>query len=435
MLPLSGFAGTARQLTRPWVLVAVGVLTAATIAAAVWVAPGGTVPWALVAGCVVADTVAAYAFPIHIHQNTKVCLTSVPMFLAAVLLPGPVAVVTMAVAVFLGEVLVSQERGNRPTDAFLAALRWLVVGLLTSPVAHWPTPGSGLMDILRLSGTAGLMFLADSLFSALHIAALTGESVAQVLNVLRREAALFEGIQYMLGVLGALAARESLAAPALLILPLAIAYIIFKSTKELQDSTRQLLESMADAVDLRDAYTGGHSRRVSELCAGLLHTYHSSGPEADLIIAAARVHDIGKIGMPDTLLRKAGPLTPDEREQMQAHAALGAALLQRHRNFTRGAAMVRHHHERWDGHGYPDGLAGPAIPYGARLIAIADSYDAMTSTRPYRAALTPAQAVYLLRHGRGTQWDPAIVDAFIDSLARPAENSDQLLPETGVPAA
>jgi hypothetical protein len=383
------------------------------------VPPGSAVPWLLVAGCVIADTVAAYAFPIHVHQNTKVCLTSVPMFLAAVLLPVPHAALTMGAAVFLGEALVSRERGNRPVDVFLAALRWLTLGLLISPVAHWPTNGSGLMDILRLSGAAVLMLLGDSLLSALHIASLTGESLPQVLNALRREAALFEGVQYVLGVLGALAARESLAAPALLIIPLAIVYISFKTTKELQDHTRQLLESMADAVDLRDAYTGGHSRRVSELCAALLRASHQSGPEAELIIAAARVHDIGKIGVADDVLRKAGRLTPAEREQMQAHAAQGAALLSRHRNFKRGAAMVRHHHERWDGHGYPDGLAGPAIPYGARVIAVADSFDAMTSTRPYRAALSPALAAYLLRRGRGTQWDPAVVDLFLFTLALP----------------
>jgi len=141
------------------------------------------------------------------------------------------------------------------------------------------------------------------------------------------------------------------------------------------------------------------------------------GPEVDLILAAARVHDIGKIGVPDAILNKAGRLTEEERATMEQHPVRGAALLQRYRDFVRGVAVVRHHHERWDGTGYPDGLAGMDIPFGARVIAVADSYDAMTSDRPYRTGMPIPKAAAILREGRGAQWDATIVDAFLRTIA------------------
>jgi putative nucleotidyltransferase with HDIG domain len=191
----------------------------------------------------------------------------------------------------------------------------------------------------------------------------------------------------------------------------------FKSGREMSDGTRQMLESLADTVDLRDMYTGGHSRRVTELCAGILRELPMEGPDADLILTAARLHDIGKIGVPDAVLHKTGPLTAEERAVMETHAARGAELLQRYANFARGVAVVRHHHERWDGQGYPDRLSGTEIPLGARVVAVADSFDAMTSDRPYRTGMPAQQALDILRAGRGRQWDGAVVDAFLRSIA------------------
>jgi HD-GYP domain-containing protein (c-di-GMP phosphodiesterase class II) len=170
-------------------------------------------------------------------------------------------------------------------------------------------------------------------------------------------------------------------------------------------------------VDLRDPYTGGHSRRVAHYCAGIFRQLALVGPEVDLIIAAARVHDIGKIGVPDHILNKPGLLTPEERAIMETHPDRGADLLLRYPDFARGVEIVRHHHESWNGKGYPSKLAGYAIPFGARVIAVADSYDAMTSDRPYRCGMTPARAAQILRERRGEQWDATIVDAFLHSIA------------------
>jgi HD-GYP domain-containing protein (c-di-GMP phosphodiesterase class II) len=187
----------------------------------------------------------------------------------------------------------------------------------------------------------------------------------------------------------------------------------------MQDSTRTLLEGMADAVDLRDPYTGGHSRRVTEYCAQILRELRVTGCEADLILGAARVHDIGKIGVPDGILNKPSRLTPEEQAIMQSHSEMGAQLLARYPDFARGQDIVRHHHERWDGKGYPAGLKQMNIPFGARVIAVADSFDAMISDRPYRKGVSVQGACAILREERGRQWDPQVVDACLRALEQP----------------
>jgi HD-GYP domain-containing protein (c-di-GMP phosphodiesterase class II) len=185
--------------------------------------------------------------------------------------------------------------------------------------------------------------------------------------------------------------------------------------------TDKLLKGLADAVDARDTYIGGHSRRVATYTKRILHALNITQADTMLIVTAARVHDIGKLYVPDAILHKAGPLTAEEWETMKAHAAHGAEFLARHADFQPYAELVRHHHERIDGKGYPSGLCGDAIPLGARVIAVADSYDAMTSDRPYRRGMPPTQATQILHEGRGTQWDPLIVDALLQWIANPSE--------------
>jgi HD-GYP domain-containing protein (c-di-GMP phosphodiesterase class II) len=230
-------------------------------------------------------------------------------------------------------------------------------------------------------------------------------------------------------------------APLLLVVPGALVYLSAKRFHEVQDSTHRLLENMADTVDLRDPYTGGHSRRVAKHCAQILKEMKLGGPDAALILSAARVHDIGKIALPDTILNKPGLLTDEERVLMQTHPVRGAEVLARQKDFVRGVAIVLHHHEAWDGSGYPHGLKGVEIPFGARVIAVADSFDSITSDRPYRRGMSVAQAVDVLRQGRGQQWDPQVVDAFLLSIADQLESPQQprllvvpAMPEPSVPA-
>jgi HD-GYP domain-containing protein (c-di-GMP phosphodiesterase class II) len=364
----------------------------------------------LLAGAVVA----AYYYPIHVRHQTKVLLVSVAYYLLAVLVSPPLAALAAGLGALGGEVSRRRASGAYPSDIASEVGRRLLMVLIGSLIAH--AGGGGPPSSAGLLGAALALGLLDALSLPLVLGPISGEPPRQVLVATVRETALPEGIQYIVGILGADAAVRHVWTLGLLVVPCALVYVACKVMAEMHDGTRQLLESMADAVDLRDPYTGGHSRRVTEYSAAILCALGLQGPEVELIVTAARVHDIGKIGTPDAILHKPGKLDPEERAIMEQHPVTGAQLLARYRDFARGVALVRHHHESWDGTGYPDGLKGTEIPFGARVIAVADSFDAMTSDRPYRAGMPVAKAAAILRAGRNQQWDGAIVDALLRTI-------------------
>jgi HD-GYP domain-containing protein (c-di-GMP phosphodiesterase class II) len=152
--------------------------------------------------------------------------------------------------------------------------------------------------------------------------------------------------------------------------------------------------------------------RVATLSGEIARAMGLTARDVDLLVAAARVHDLGKIATDNRVLFKQSSLTDEERRMIQAHSAEGGELASRFSMFREGRRFIRHHHERWDGKGYPDGIAGTDIPLGARIIAVADSYDAMTSDRPYRRALPHEVAMIELQRGAGTQFDPVVVEAY-----------------------
>lgn len=174
----------------------------------------------------------------------------------------------------------------------------------------------------------------------------------------------------------------------------------------------QTLRLAAQALDARDRYTEMHSVRVAELASGLAQAMGLSVRTVEDMSTAGALHDIGKIGIRDHILNKAGPLTPDEWEAMRAHAALGAEMIAEHSALAHLAPMVRHHHERWNGTGYPDGIAGEAIPLGARILAVADSFDTITGPRVYRTSSMGAyDAVQDISAKVGVWYDHRVVDA------------------------
>jgi HD-GYP domain-containing protein (c-di-GMP phosphodiesterase class II) len=252
------------------------------------------------------------------------------------------------------------------------------------------------------------------------------EAFLPTLKSVVREGIYIEITQYLIAILGTLAADENIWSLGLLVVPVVVTYVAFKNIKEMRFETVRILEDMADTVDLRDIYTGGHSKRVADLVRQTLVQLKVGGPEATLIEISARLHDIGKIGIPDTILMKPGKLTPEEMAVMQTHPQKGAELISKYKDFSRGTSIILRHHERWDGNGYPGGLKGAEIPFGARVIAVADGFDAMTSDRPYRKALSVHQAIRILLEGRGTQWEPSIVNAFVDMIMN---QMDEAIPE------
>jgi HD-GYP domain-containing protein (c-di-GMP phosphodiesterase class II) len=375
--------------------------------------PIGNALLAIILGAI---TVLTQSITIHVRENTKTQVSSLLTYLTVVLLPIPLAATTVLISVMAADFSVRKQRGTYLSDILTQAGRMTAVAAAAAIVAH-----IGLPDrTARAAGivaAAGILWAGDVLTLPAIVYPITGEKPWHIIRSFVREAGGLEAALYLVGILGAEAAQQALWSVALLALPVAMVYRAGKRTKEMQDSTRTLLESLADTVDLRDPYTGGHSLRVTEYTRGILRELALQGPDVDLIITAARVHDIGKIGIPDAVLLKDGQLTEEERAIMNTHPEKGADLLRRHADFGRGAQIVLHHHEAWNGSGYPHRLRGAEIPFGARVIAVADAFDAMTSNRPYRRGMLVEKAAGILRAGRGVQWDGAVVDAFLRSIA------------------
>ena len=172
-----------------------------------------------------------------------------------------------------------------------------------------------------------------------------------------------------------------------------------------------VIRALTAAIDAKDPYTSGHSERVARIAVRLAEALGVPAHQRSDLYLMGLLHDVGKIGVDDAVLKKTGPLTAEEYRAIQSHVEIGVHILTDLKKLNHLLPGVRHHHESLDGTGYPCGLAGDKIPFEARLLAVADSFDAMSSTRPYRRRLTPSQIDEILHKGAGVQWDPKIIDA------------------------
>ena len=185
-----------------------------------------------------------------------------------------------------------------------------------------------------------------------------------------------------------------------------------RSAQELEEAYVSTVKVLAAAIDARDPYTLGHSTRVSQLAVKIGKELGLSHHELEDLEVASLFHDVGKLKTPDYVLLKDGPLDPLEHQEMKEHSEHGAAILSRAKSLQKYIPAVRHHHEWFNGEGYPDGLRGENIPLHAAIITVADSYDAMTSSRPYRVPRAPEEALHELNRYAGKQFDPRIVEIF-----------------------
>jgi HD-GYP domain-containing protein (c-di-GMP phosphodiesterase class II) len=210
-------------------------------------------------------------------------------------------------------------------------------------------------------------------------------------------------------------------------------YTLYQRERRLGDELRNVNETLAranlsfavalvTALEASDAYTAGHSRAVATYSRDIASRMALTSEETDRAFLCGLVHDIGKVGLPPSLLGKDGPLTLEERRQMQEHSAIGERILREVAAYDDIATIVRHHHERIDGHGYPDGLIGANIPMVSKIIAVADAYNAMTSDRPYRPAMVYPAARDRLLQAMGSQFHTDAVVAFLSVLAESSED-------------
>jgi putative two-component system response regulator len=191
-------------------------------------------------------------------------------------------------------------------------------------------------------------------------------------------------------------------------------------TSELRATELEIIQRLGQAVESRDEETGEHIERIAELCHQLGLAAGLSADEAELLRRASAMHDVGKIAIPDDILRKPDPLTAEEREVMQSHTVVGGDLLAGSRSpvVQLGEVIARTHHEHWDGSGYPAGLAGEDIPLAGRICAICDVFDALVSERPYKMAWAVEDAVDEIRALSGRQFDPRLVELFLGVVAQ-----------------
>jgi putative two-component system response regulator len=180
--------------------------------------------------------------------------------------------------------------------------------------------------------------------------------------------------------------------------------------------SEHVIFALAAAAEAKDAYTETHTQRVANTA---VHLGTRLGLQESDLVALYRgglIHDIGKIGVPDAILRKPGPLNAEEERQMRAHPVIGESIVRPLPSVADTLAIIRHHHERFDGGGYPDGLCGHKIPLLARIVSVCDAYDALASDRPYRARRNPEEAIETLMRGAGQQWDRELVSLLLSEL-------------------
>jgi putative nucleotidyltransferase with HDIG domain len=258
--------------------------------------------------------------------------------------------------------------------------------------------------------------LTEALIVSGAITLTTRESLFTIFGSLTREMLLPELSLIVVGIVFAVLWQFRPVLSAFILVPMYVSLRSFASEARLRMETIEAVLRMAESIDYRDTGTYEHSKRLAEMTKELANALGLTPEHTAEIVLASRVHDLGKIGISNDILLKPGALTPEERHIMQDHPTIGANILSSYSAFQGSVETVKHHHERWDGRGYPNGLKGEEIPIGSRIITVVDSFDSMTADRPYRRGMTVDDAVSRLKDGMGTQFDPRVSAAFIQLL-------------------
>jgi putative nucleotidyltransferase with HDIG domain len=364
--------------------------------------------------------------------NARISVSEAFVF-AAVLLFGPSAA---TIIVTIDATILSRWASSRRRPKVRALFNicaaataiWVAAQLFRALLPQ--TPSSPRLEELLFPVTvlSASYFAINSSFIAI---AVSFEKSSSAIAIWKQNFA-WVGLNYVCGASVAMLLvtyRQSIDLTAVsVILPLlAITYLTFRtSLGRLADANRHVtqvndlylstIETLAMAVDAKDQITHGHIRRVQVYAVELAQRLGvKDAPQLKAIEAAALLHDMGKLAIPEHILNKPGRLTPSEFETMKRHADIGADLLSSIRFPYPVVPIVRHHHEQWNGSGYPNGISGTDIPLGARILAVVDCFDALNSDRPYRPRLSAAEAFTILRERRGTMYDPLVVDTFIAS--------------------
>lgn len=362
-------------------------------------------------------SILAHLLSHRIARETTGSLSFIPVLASAAIAPHWVTMLAVAAAAFIEQVIV--KKGAVKT-IFNTAQQSFAIALAI--LAYRALGGKALTSIAQ-SGSLSLFalflvfFLVNSICVSGALGIVTGTNAWKIwqkntLGALPYDFLSLPVILFFVWIY----VQYNVTGAFVLAVPLLGLRQLYKVNWQLEQTNRELLELMVAAIEARDPYTSGHSRRVADKARIIAHAVGLREREIERVVAAALLHDVGKIHeVFGPILSKPGRLTPEEQIIMRTHPIKSADLVSTVTQLKDVVPLIRHHHENWDGTGYPDGLKGEDIPLGSRIIMFADTIDAMTTDRPYRAALgAPSVRKELLRF-RGSQFDPTICDALLRS--------------------
>ena len=364
-------------------------------------------------------TTIADLFPVSFEQGYEITVSNV-FLIGAIMIyqgrPGTAAVVAV-VSTLIWQLVTRRPWYKLLTNVALASTA-VVAGSAVLELVGWQDSAHTVLATLAM---LVVYFIADTVPMSVLLTSIDGRPF-QVAYVSNYAGIVLElvGIE-LFGLIFYLVWNESPWLSLLFIVPTAILRQAYFQFERLRNDSVRALAAISDVIERRDELTHHHTQSVSGYARRLAERLRLSPDEVWQVTVAGQLHDLGKIAVRDAILFKAGTLTEEEMEIMRQHSAVGYDVLRHFSNLEPVARLVRAHHERYDGAGYPDGIGGAQLPIGAAIVAVADAFDAMRSDRPYRKAMPVAKALEVLKRGLGTQWHPVVGATFIQLLLEDAD--------------
>ena len=394
---------------------------------------GGVAFWVIL-------TLASGALPVRLPQGTVVSVSAAPL-IASIVLGGPLA---GAIVAAVGTTDSREIRGEVPWYGTLFNHAAVVVAVVIGGVIYEsirtasqsaPVPMAEIITFLGLLLGSGAYYVLNGTLAVLAVGARTGTPLrtiwAQDVGAIAANLVGLVPLSWLMAEIFRIPNGVGWWATTLFVVPLFTTRLAYHRYVETRELFEQTIGALANAVDARDRYTRGHSNRVSRIAEAMCRVMELPEPQIEIIKWAGLLHDVGKIGIRDDILLKEGPLDREERILMNQHPTIGAEIVAPARQLSNEAPLIKTHHEWFNGSGYPDGVEALDIPLGARILGVADAYEAMTSARPYRKkALSHEIAISELNKYSGIQFDPEIVPILIgldrEILDRRPERPDEL---------
>ncbi|MEX1072774.1 MAG: HD-GYP domain-containing protein [Chloroflexota bacterium] len=385
-------------------------------------------------------TLVGSALPVRLPQGTVVSVSAAPV-IASIVLGGPFAGALVAA---IGTTDSREARGevpwygtvfNHSAVVFAVVIGAVVYELIRGAAKSAALPAGEVISFVGLLLGSGAFYLINGALAVLAVSSRTGTPArtvwAQDLGGIAANLVGLAPLSWLMAQIFTLPNGVGWWATALFVVPLFTTRLAYHRYVETRELFEQTIGALANAVDARDRYTRGHSNRVSRIAEAMCRVMKLPEPEIEIIKWAGLLHDVGKIGIRDNILLKEGPLDKEERTLMNQHPTIGAEIVAPARQLANEAPLILTHHEWFNGSGYPAGVEALDIPRGARILGVADAYEAMTSARPYRKqALSHEIAIGELRKYSGIQFDPEIVPILIgldrEILDRRPEGPDEL---------